>query len=67
MVNPAAPADLLQEILQWRSQGTEISDNISRFRPRTVPAGYTYCKWKPSKEIQIVVFIVQLVCLYVYM
>ena len=47
--NVAIHEDLLLEISQWRDQGIEWIEIINRLRPRTVPAGYTFCTWRPGK------------------
>ena len=47
--NAAVSEDLLAEVATLKDQGLEWSDIIARLRPRTVPAGYAYCPWKPGK------------------
>lgn len=44
------PCDILQEVFQWKKSGLSIEDIISRLRPRTVPAGYSFHKWKSGND-----------------
>lgn len=46
--NPAISTELLTEIFKWQIQGQPWSDTISRLRPRTVPPGFAFSKWKPG-------------------
>jgi hypothetical protein len=47
--NPAVPVSVLNEILQWTSDGALRNEVIDRLRCRTVPHGYKPHSWSPGK------------------
>lgn len=49
--NTCVTSELLQEILQWKNEGMEDLDIITRLRQRTVPVGYIRHTWQPGKPI----------------
>ena len=49
--NPSVSTSLLLEIQKMRANGLREQDIFAQLHSRTVPAGYTYKTWKPSKII----------------
>ena len=44
--NPAVSYALLAEIWKWMNEKASLEDVVVQLRPRTVPNGYNYHKWK---------------------